>query len=99
MSFEGHSHREHEEGGEEIFSKAIRAGKRTYYFDVKATRGNDYFITITESRRRMLDDGTPTYTRQQMHLYKEDFAKFITSLGEVIDYIKAEKPEYFENQE
>lgn len=99
MSFESHSRREHEDNGEQIFAKAVRAGKRTYYFDVKATRGNDYFITITESRRRTLDDGTATYTRQQMHLYKEDFAKFSDGLNEIVDYIKQHKPDYFEHKE
>ena len=73
---------------ESIYSKRIRAGKRrTYFFDVKATRGNDYYLTITESRKRFNDDG---YDRHKIFLYKEDFNKFIKALGESIDYVKTE---------
>lgn len=73
---------------ETIFSKRIRAGKRrTYFFDVRATRGNDYFITITESKKRFDDNG---YERHKMFLYKEDFNKFITALTETVDHVKTE---------
>src|ERR1051326_1173222 len=73
---------------ESIYSKRIRAGKRrTYFFDVRATRGNDYFLTITESRKRFNEDG---YDRHKIFLYKEDFNKFIKALGEAIDYVKTE---------
>src|SRR4051812_16895802 len=73
---------------ESIFSKRIRAGKRrTYFFDVKATRGNDYYLTITESRKRFNDNG---YDRHKIFLYKEDFNKFIKALTESIDYVKTE---------
>lgn len=73
---------------ESIYSKRIRAGKRrTYFFDVKATRGNDYYLTITESRKRFNDNG---YDRHKIFLYKEDFHKFIKALGEAIDYVKTE---------
>lgn len=73
---------------ESIFSKRIRAGKRrTYFFDVRATRGNDYFITITESKKRFDDNG---YERHKMFLYKEDFNKFIAALTETVDYVKTE---------
>jgi len=73
---------------ESIYSKRIRAGKRrTYFFDVKATRGNDYYLTITESRKRFNDNG---YDRHKIFLYKEDFNKFIKALGESIDYVKTE---------
>ena len=78
--------------GEQICSKAVRAGKRTYFIDVKATREDDYFIIINESRKRT--DGS--FARQHLYLYKEDFEKFIDGLEEVIDYIKANKPDYFE---
>jgi hypothetical protein len=73
---------------ESIYSKRIRAGKRrTYFFDVRATRGNDYYLTITESRKRFDDNG---YDRHKIFLYKEDFNKFIKALGEAADYVKTE---------
>lgn len=73
---------------ESIYSKRIRAGKRrTYFFDVRATRGNDYYLTITESRKRFDDNG---YDRHKIFLYKEDFNKFIKALGETMDYVKTE---------
>jgi len=73
---------------ESIYSKRIRAGKRrTYFFDVRATRGNDYYLTITESRKRFDDNG---YDRHKIFLYKEDFNKFIKALGESIDYVKTD---------
>jgi len=73
---------------ESIYSKRIRAGKRrTYFFDVRATRGNDYYLTITESRKRFNDNG---YDRHKIFLYKEDFNKFIKALGEAVDYVKTE---------
>lgn len=73
---------------ESIYSKRIRAGKRrTYFFDVRATRGNDYYLTITESRKRFDDNG---YDRHKIFLYKEDFNKFIKALGETMDYVKTD---------
>lgn len=73
---------------ESVFSSRIRAGKRrTYFFDVRATRGNDYFLTITESRKRFDNNG---YDRHKIFLYKEDFNKFIKALGEAIDHVKTE---------
>ena len=70
-----------------VFSKKVRAGKRrTYFFDVKATRSNDYFLTITESKKRQDD----TYERFKIFIYKEDFNKFLESLSETIDHIKKE---------
>ena len=77
---------------EEIFSKAVRAGKRTYFFDVKATKGNDYFLTITESKKRFNDDGTFRYEKHKIFLYKEDFDKFNDGLKEVVDFIQKEQP-------
>ena len=61
---------------DEIFSKSVRAGKRTYFFDVKSTRGNDLYLTVTESKRRYNDDGTFRYEKHKLFLYKEDFEKF-----------------------
>jgi hypothetical protein len=73
---------------ESIYSKRIRAGKRrTYFFDVRATRGNDYYLTITESRKRFNDNG---YDRHKIFLYKEDFNKFIKALNEAVDHVKTE---------
>ncbi len=73
---------------ESVYSKRIRAGKRrTYFFDVRATRANDYYLTITESRKRFNDDG---YDRHKIFLYKEDFNKFCKALGEAVDYVKTD---------
>jgi hypothetical protein len=73
---------------ESIYSKRIRAGKRrTYFFDVRATRGNDYYLTITESRKRFNDNG---YDRHKVFLYKEDFNKFIKALTEAVDFVKTD---------
>ncbi len=73
---------------ESVYSKRIKAGKRrTYFFDVRATRGNDYYLTITESRKRFTDDG---YDRHKIFLYKEDFNKFIKGLNEAAEYVKTE---------
>lgn len=78
-----------ERSGEDVFSKPVRAGKRTYFFDVKATKGNnDYYLTITESKRRQENDGSFTFDKHKIFLYKEDFDKFQEGLAEVIGYIK-----------
>ncbi|RYY35395.1 MAG: DUF3276 family protein [Sphingobacteriaceae bacterium] len=71
---------------EEVHSKKVRAGKRTYFFDVKATRSNDYYVTITESKKR-LEDGV--FIKHKIFLYKEDFEKFAEGLKETVDYIKS----------
>lgn len=73
----------------EIYSKRVRAGKRTYFFDVKSTRSNDYYLTITESKKRYNDDGF-TYEKHKIFLYKEDFKKFIEALEETVNYVKNE---------
>src|SRR5450631_2318821 len=73
---------------ESVYSQRIRAGKRrTYFFDIRETRGNDYYLTITESRKRFDDNG---YDRHKIFLYKEDFNKFIKALGEAVDYVKTD---------
>ncbi|MDB5012843.1 MAG: hypothetical protein JWQ25_1045 [Daejeonella sp.] len=85
---------------EEVYSKKVRAGKRTYFFDVKATRSNDYYVTVTESKKR-LEDGV--FIKHKIFLYKEDFEKFAEGLKETVDYIKAHQDvvekryEYSEN--
>ena len=77
---------------QEIFSKKIRAGKRTYFFDVKSTKGNDYFITITESKKKF-DEGS--YVKHKIFLYKEDFNKFVEALNDTVNHIKTDlMPEY-----
>ena len=70
---------------EEVYSKKVRAGKRTYFFDVKATRSNDYYVTITESKKR-LEDGV--FIKHKIFLYKEDFEKFAEGLKDTVEYIK-----------
>lgn len=72
---------------EEIFTKVVRAGKRTYFFDVKATRQDDYYLTITESKKRLGKEGKIFYEKHKIFLYKEDFEKFADGLKEAISYI------------
>jgi hypothetical protein len=77
---------------EEIYAKKVRAGKRTYFFDVKSTKANDYFVTITESKKRF-EDGT--FVKHKIFLYKEDFNKFVEAFEDTINYVKTElMPEY-----
>jgi hypothetical protein len=78
---------------EEIFSKVLRAGRRTYFFDVRATRADDYYLTITESKKFTNDDGSFYYKKHKIYLYKEDFAGFNEILQEMTDYILDEKGE------
>jgi hypothetical protein len=83
-----------ENGKNEIYSQRVRAGKRTYFFDVKSTRSNDYYLTITESKRRYKEDGY-YYEKHKIFLYKEDFDKFANALQETIDHVKTELlPDY-----
>ncbi|MBQ2992897.1 MAG: PUR family DNA/RNA-binding protein [Alistipes sp.] len=98
MSLQPEHRNDKEEYGEQILSKAVKAGRRTYFFDVRATRGNDYFLTITESRKIVHGDGGVSYDRHKIFLYKEDFVKFSEGLGEVIDFIRQSKPEFFEEE-
>ncbi len=81
-----------ERSGDDIFSKPVKAGKRTYFFDVKATKSNDYYLTITESKRRIDKDGRFVYDKHKIFLYKEDFEKFSEGLEEVIKFIKEKCP-------
>lgn len=83
---------------EEIFSKAVRAGKRTYFFDVKSTKGNDYYLTITESKKRFGEDGKFFYEKHKLFLYKEDFEKFSEGLIEAVAHIKSISPVVAENE-
>lgn len=74
---------------EEIYSKAVKAGKRTYFFDVKATRNNDYYLTITESKKKFDKDGNSSYEKHKIFLYKEDFEKFAEGLDDAVTVVKA----------
>ena len=78
---------------EEIFSKVLRAGRRTYFFDVRSTRADDYYLTITESKKFTNDDGSFYYKKHKIYLYKEDFDGFREILGEMTDFIINEKGE------
>lgn len=78
---------------EEVFSKSVRAGKRTYFFDVKSTKANDYYLTITESKKRIGDDGNPFFEKHKIFLYREDFQKFVDGLNEAINHVTEIKPE------
>ncbi len=77
---------------QEIFSQTVRAGKRTYFFDVKATRNNEYYLTITESKKRFNKDGKQYFEKHKVFLYKEDFEKFNNGLTEVISFIANKQP-------
>lgn len=77
---------------EEVFSKAVRAGKRTYFFDVKATRKNEFYLTITESKKRSDSNGNSFYEKHKIFLYKEDFEKFSEGLSDIVEYIRENQP-------
>ena len=77
----------------DIFSKAVRAGKRTYFFDVKATRKDEYYLTITESKKKFTPEGKPFYEKHKIFLYKEDFDKFSDGFQEVIDFLRENQGE------
>jgi hypothetical protein len=88
---------------EEIFSKRVKAGKRTYFFDVKSTKSNDYYLTITESKRRMRDDSF-VFEKHKIFLYKEDFGKFLEALQHTVEHVKNDlMPDFdfsqYDNQE
>lgn len=76
-------------GRDEIYSEKVKAGKRTYFFDVKSTRSNDYYLTITESKKRFNEDGF-TYEKHKIFLYKEDFNKFLEALTNTLNHVKNE---------
>jgi hypothetical protein len=76
---------------EEIYSKVLRAGRRTYFFDVRSTKANDYYLTVTESKKFTHDDGSFHYKKHKIYLYKEDFTEFKEILDEMMDYIVDEK--------
>lgn len=78
---------------EEIFSKVLRAGRRTYFFDVRSTKAGDYYLTLTESKKFTNEDGSFHYKKHKIYLYKEDFTEFSNILNEMTDYVISEKGE------
>jgi hypothetical protein len=82
-------HKSNGNGRDEIFSTKVKAGKRTYFFDVKSTRSNDFYLTITESKKRFKEDGF-TYEKHKIFLYKEDFNKFMEALTSTVNHVKNE---------
>lgn len=98
MNSDYHSRHEGEDYGEQICSKVVKAGKRTYFIDVKATRADDYYLTITESRKKINPDGSASFSRHQIYLYKEDFSKVMDGISEMVNFVKEHKPEYFDNE-
>jgi len=88
VAYDNNKNYDEKKTSESFYSKKIKAGKRrTYFFDVRETRSNDYFITITESKKRFNDDG---YDRHKMFIYKEDFNKFLAALTDTINHVKTE---------
>ena len=87
-SMEGHDNK-----SQEIFSKILRAGRRTYFFDVRSTRADDYYLTITESKKHTNDDGSAYYKKHKIYLYKEDFVRFKEIFDDVTKFIIVEKGE------
>ncbi len=85
---EMYENKEYGKERDEIFSKAVRAGKRTYFFDVKSTKKNDFYLTITESKKRIESDGGHSFEKHKLFLYKEDFEKFMDGLNDVFKYIQ-----------
>ena len=86
-------HNKNEMDQEEIFSKVLRAGRRTYFFDVRETKASDYYLTVTESKKFTNDDGTFHYKKHKIYLYKEDFIDFSKILAEMVDFIIKERGE------
>lgn len=81
-----------ENPGEDMFTESFRAGRRTYFFDVKSSRNSEYYITITESKRKLLKNNKMVYEKHHIYLYKEDFAKFAFALEKVLNYIEEKQP-------
>ena len=86
-------------GREDIFSRAVRAGKRTYFFDVKATRRGDYYLTLTESKKQFGKDGDFRFEKHKIFLYKEDFEKFEQGLTETLEYCNKHNVDFVDEEE
>ncbi len=89
---EGYENKENAKNREEIYSQVIRAGRRTYFFDVRSTYNDDYYLTITESKKKFNRQGRYFYEKHKIFLYKEDFDDFIEAMQKAIDFIKKERP-------
>ncbi len=83
---------------DDIYSKIVRAGRRTYFFDVKATRNNDYYLTITESKKSTQEDGSASYEKHKIFLYKEDFEKFAEGFSGAVSFIKENQEQVVEEE-
>jgi hypothetical protein len=94
---DGYEKKDNGKDREEVFSKAVRAGKRTYFFDVKSTRQEELYLTITESKKRFGDDGQSHFEKHKIFLYKEDFEKFMEGLNEVMGYVHKNQGETVES--
>ncbi len=86
-------------GHEDIFSRAVRAGKRTYFFDVKATRRGDYYLTLTESKKQYGKDGDFRFEKHKLFLYKEDFEKFEQGLSETLEYCNKHNVDFVDEED
>ncbi|MCQ2607655.1 MAG: PUR family DNA/RNA-binding protein [Bacteroidales bacterium] len=84
---------------EEVFSKSVKAGKRTYFFDVKKTKTNDYFLTITESKRIFESEEKVSYEKHKIFLYQEDFEKFLEGMKNAVDFVTEENPNFVPRSE
>lgn len=84
---------------DEVYSNSVRAGKRTYFFDVRGNKNGDYYLTITESKKVYDNDGNFKFEKHKIFLYKEDFVNFLEGYNDVMSFIKDNKPEYFEKKE
>lgn len=100
MMTDERNHRNDAEDAEKlVLTNAVKAGRRTYFFDVRATRNDDYYLTITESRKSTAPDGSVRYDRHKIFLYKEDFEKFAAGLTQAVDFIHSRKGEQESTQE
>lgn len=84
---------------DEVYSNSVKASKRTYFFDIRENRKGDYYLTITESKRKFDEDGKVTFEKHKIYLYREDFINFLEGYNNSMDFLKTNKPEYFENIE
>jgi len=96
---EGFENKENAKKREEIFSQVIRAGKRTYFFDVRSTQNDDYYLTITESKKKFNRQGRYFYEKHKIFLYKEDFDEFLEAMQKAIEFIKINRPNFVKRSE
>ncbi len=94
MSTENETTHDNDDFGEYLLTKTVKSSRRTYFFDVRATKGEDYFVTITESRKRTRPDGSHYFDRHKIILYREDIKRFFRGLDSIAEYIRQHKPDY-----